>query len=45
MEKQDEKYLPDGYYDGIPEYIRKMTLDELNKLIEEETKKCEEMNK
>ncbi len=35
----------DGYYDGIPEEIKKMTPDELEKAIAEEKKKCEEMNK
>ena len=35
-----------GYYDGgIPEEIKKMSIEELNKAIEEEKKKCEEMNK
>ena len=34
-----------GYYDGVPEYIKKMTPEELEKAIEEEKKKCDEMNK
>ena len=35
----------EGYYDGIPEEIKKMSLDELEKAIAEEKKKCDEMNK
>jgi len=35
----------EGYYDGIPENIKDMSLEELEKAIEEERKKCEEMNK
>lgn len=34
-----------GYYDGIPEDIKKMSTEELEKAIEEEKKKCDEMNK
>lgn len=35
----------EGYYDGIPEYIQKMPLEELEKALAEEKKKCDEMNK
>lgn len=35
----------DGYYDGIPEYILKMNPEQLEKFIEDETRKCEELNK
>lgn len=34
-----------GYYDGIPDDIKNMSLDELEKAIQEEQKKCDEMNK
>lgn len=33
-----------GYYDGIPDDIKNMSLEELEKAIEEEKKKCDEMN-
>ena len=33
------------YYDGIPKEIENMTLEELEKRIEEEEKKCDAMNK
>lgn len=40
-----EREFSDGYYDGIPEDIQKMSPEELDKFIEEETKRCEEMNR
>ena len=33
-----------GYYDGIPEYIEKMSLKELESAIEEEKERCEKLN-
>ena len=38
------KEFSDGYYDGIPEDIKKMTPEELDRFIEAETKKCEKLN-
>ena len=43
LSKDDKEYY--GYYDGIPEKIKEMSLEELEKAIEEEKKKCDEMNK
>lgn len=41
----DEYYGVDGYFDGVPEFIKKMTSEELEEAIIKEKKKCEEMNK
>ena len=35
----------DGYYDGIPEKIKKMTIEEIEEAIKIEEKKCEIMDK
>ena len=34
-----------GYYDGIPEDIKKLSLDELEEEIKKEQQKCNEPNK
>lgn len=35
----------EGYYDGIPRDVSEMSLEEIEKAIEEEKRKSEEMNK
>ena len=35
----------DGYFDGIPEEIEIMTLEEIEEAIVKEKQKCDEMNK
>lgn len=43
--KNDQEKLFDGYYDGIPKYIRDMSLEELEEAIIKEKQKCDELNK
>ena len=45
--KQENKDVSDfyGYYDGIPEEIENMTIEELEEAIIKEKQKCDEMNR
>ena len=42
-DKKDKLVSFEGYYDGIPEEITKMTSEELEEAILEEKKKCDKM--
>ena len=39
-----DKKNGNGYYDGIPDFIKKMSLEELESSIKEEKKRCENLN-
>lgn len=44
MQNYPDREFADGYYDGIPEYIKNMSPEELDKFIEEEKRKSEREN-
>ena len=44
MEKTIMNEFGDGYYDGIPQDILKMSPEEIDKAIEIEERRCEKLN-
>lgn len=44
MEEKEDMTQANNYYDGIPQWIRNLSKEELDKLIKEEEKRLAELN-